>query len=147
MHFSSQQLPSQNVITISYFFCAKSFLFSLLGKHQYPHGSLSARSWATSEKKRMYSRNGGGEKNLAGRAAQHSFSTKILTREEQRQGKGQLSRTREGTNGRGSESSRSIYIHSFRCLIQSAMKHTAAHFPSAKFKCLAQSLEGDEFIM
>lgn len=109
MHFSSQQLPSQNVIAISYFSYAKSFLFSLLGKYQYPNGSLPARSWATSEKKRMYSRNGGGEKNLAGRAAQHSFFTKILTRKEQRQGKGRLSKTREGTNGRGSKSHHIVY--------------------------------------
>ncbi|KAM7225892.1 hypothetical protein CapIbe_023869 [Capra ibex] len=30
------------------------------GKYQYPNGSLSARSWATPQKKRMYSGDGGG---------------------------------------------------------------------------------------
>lgn len=68
MHFSSQQLLPQSIITISYFSWAKSSLFSFLGKYQYPNGSLSARSWATPQKKRMYPRNGGGKGNLVGRA-------------------------------------------------------------------------------
>lgn len=49
-------------------FLSKIFpAFFLLGKYQHPNGSLSAGSWATSQKKRVYSRNRGGEENLAGR--------------------------------------------------------------------------------